>query len=368
MLTHNLTAQNRWQVDDADLKALIGLKQSERIPLHGTSGYYHALSSRMFHGKLYLTEFAVDKKTFYRRMILIIILALTCIFIIFATVQIIFYQHFLVKPVLHLGKLMESIELEDYSVQFDYKVSRELEQLINRFNTMSKRLHFLYNQVYQTNLQYKDAEIQNLQAEINPHFLYNILDSICWLIELNRTENASRMVRMLSSLFRLSLIRTDDGLIPLSKELEHVNLYVNLQRERFENHFQFTLDVEETIDLSSVYVMKLLLQPLVENAIVHGIVPDRNDGEIIVTVYRENGDLIYHIYDNGIGIDPDYIQKLLAHSNPPTDTHGLALNNINERLKLKYGDSYGLAYFCPGMGGSIFMVRQPVITKEERLC
>lgn len=368
MLTHNLTAQNRWLADDADLKALFGLKQGERIPLHGTSGYYHALSSRMFHGKLYLTEFAVDKKAFYRRMILIIILALTCIFIIFATVQIIFYQHFLVKPVLHLGKLMESIELEDYTVQFDYKVSRELEQLINRFNTMSKRLHFLYNQVYQTNLQYKDAEIQNLQAEINPHFLYNILDSICWLIELNRTENASRMVRMLSSLFRLSLIRTDDGLIPLSKELEHVNLYVNLQRERFENHFQFTLDVEETIDLSSVYVMKLLLQPLVENAIVHGIVPDRNDGEIIVTVYRENEDLIYHIYDNGIGIDPDYIQKLLAHSNPPTDTHGLALNNINERLKLKYGDSYGLAYFRPAIGGSIFMVRQPVITKEERLC
>ncbi|MBT9776922.1 hypothetical protein GPL15_10435 [Clostridium sp. MCC353] len=368
MLTHNLTGQNRWLTDQPDLNTLFRLKQGERLPLHGEDGYYYALSSRLFHGRLYLTEFAVDKKIFYRRMILVIILALTCIFVIFAAVQIIFYRHFLVRPVLHLGKLMESIELEDYSVQFDYKVSRELEQLVSRFNTMSKRLHFLYSQVYQTNLQYKEAEIKNLQAEINPHFLYNVLDSICWLIELGRTENASRMVRMLSSLFRLSLIRTDDGLIPLSKELEHVNLYVNLQQERFENHFQFTLDVEETIDCSSVYVMKLLLQPLVENAIVHGIVPDRNDGEIIVTVYRENEDLIYHIYDNGIGIDPDSIRRLLAHSNPPADTHGLALNNINERLKLKYGDAYGLSYFRPGMGGSIFIVRQPVITKEEPIC
>lgn len=368
LLTHNLTDSNRWLLNEADTETLFRLKQGERISLHGPDGYYHALSSRMFHGRLYLTEFALDKKNVYRRMILIIILALTTLFAVFATVQIIFYRHFLVKPILHLGKLMESIESEDYSVQFDYKVSRELEQLTGRFNTMSKRLHFLYNQVYQTNLKYKDAEIQNLQAEINPHFLYNVLDSICWLIELKRTEHASRMVRMLSSLFRLSLIRTEDGLIPLSKELEHVNLYVKLQQERFENHFQFTLEADESIDPSSIYVMKLLLQPLVENAIVHGIVPDRNDGEIIVTVYQEDQNLIYHIYDNGVGIDPDYIQSLLSHSNPPSDTHGLALNNINERLKLKYGDSYGLAYFHPGIGGSIFIVRQPIITKEDRSC
>ena len=226
-------------------------------------------------------------------------------FVLLFSIQTLVYNHFFIKPITVLGNLMKSIESEDFSVRFNMKVSEEIETLTGKFNLMSSKLQYLYDEVYRKSLKLKEAEIKNLQSEINPHFLYNILDSICWMIELRQTENAVQMVRNLSSLFRLSLYRTSDGLILLKDELEHAKCYVGIQQLRFVK-IKFHLDIQQ--GLENTYVMKLVLQPILENAIIHGLALV-GAGEIILAVYQQDNDIIYYIYDSGVGVDLDKVRK-----------------------------------------------------------
>ena len=363
IILNNLNKSNFWLTKE--IKGNISLLQKNNLSSFMVSekkSYYNIFPQFLERKKTFLVAFAVDRTREYQQILFDIISFLTILFIVLTTMQIFVYKHFFIKPITLLGNLMKSIEAEDYSVRFKMKVSQEIETLAQKFNIMSSKLQFLYNEVYRNNLKLKEAEIKSLQSEINPHFLYNVLDSICWMIELKQTKNAVQMIQKLSSLFRLSLYQTTDGLILFKDELEHAKCYIGIQQLRFVK-IKFTLDIQE--GLENIKVMKLVLQPIIENAIKHGLAPIGGEGEILLAVYRQDDDIIYYIYDSGIGMDEEKVQEILQQDNITIGTEGLALKNVNERIKLRFGQNYGISCHNPFDKGSIFIVRQPIMYGKE---
>lgn len=363
ILLHNLNKSSLWLADEIKGNpSLLSEYNTDSFLVSRGNSSYNILPQKLEQKNSYVVAFAIDKTKEYHQLLYKIVIFLISLFVILATIQTFIYNNLFINPITVLGNLMKSIESEDFSVRFESKASDEIQTLANKFNMMSAKLQFLHNEVYQNNLKLKDSEIKNLLSEINPHFLYNVFDSICWMIELRDTNNAVLMVQKLSSLFRLSLYRTSDGLIPFEKELEHAKSYIAIQQLRF-NKIEFTLDVQE--GLEKVHVMKLVLQPILENAIKHGLAPVGGQGEILLAVYAQDNDIIYYIYDNGVGINPEKIQGLLQENNISIGTDGLALINVNERIKLMFGKNYGISCHSPSEKGSIFIVRQPITYRED---
>ena len=151
-------------------------------------------------------------------------------------------------------------------------------------------------------------------------------------------------------------------------ELEHVTCYLNIQKIRLKDNLSYFIDIQESLNQNSLLVTKLILQPLVENAIVHGITP-QGYGEIIVSIYTENHFLIYNIYDSGVGCDLQKIEKALKKGKN-NSAHGRCIKNVNERIRLKFGKSYGLKFKRPVDGGTIVEVKLPILyqEKEDKMC
>jgi len=282
-------------------------------------------------------------------------------------VQLMLFRRLILKPLNKLGTLMKSIESENFSAHFEVRGNDEISVLGNQFNMMSDKLRFLYNEVYYSKLQMKNAEIKALQAEINPHFLFNTLNTIYWTIKTNELEAAGKMVRDLAAIFRLTLYHSSNGLVPLEVELEHIFNYLSLQKARMGERLIYSIEIEIAPELRKrLQVLKLVLQPLVENAIIHHE-GDNTPIEILVTVYEAEKDLYYMIHDNGTNADFDKINRILHDpSYASYGSHGLALRNTNERIKLKFGDSYGITCTSPIDGGTAFVVKMPLqyIDKE----
>ncbi len=182
-------------------------------------------------------------------------------------------------------------------------------------------------------------ELDALQAQINPHFLYNTLDIIVWMIEKNKPEEAVRIVTALARLFRISLSK-GRNFIPVRDELEHTRNYLTIQQMRYKDKFTYTIDApEEALDLA---VIKLVVQPIVENAIYHSMDFMDGEGEIRVRVRVEGKDLFISVADNGIGMPQALVDRLLVEHFPISKGSGVGLKNVNERIKLYAGDQYGV--------------------------
>jgi two-component system sensor histidine kinase YesM len=281
--------------------------------------------------------------------------------IMLAIVQLMLFRRLILKPLNKLGTLMKSIESENFSAHFKVRGNDEISVLGNQFNMMSDKLRFLYNEVYYSKLQMKNAEIKALQAEINPHFLFNTLNTIYWTIKTNESEAAGKMVRDLAAIFRLSLYHSSNGLVPLEVELEHIFYYLRLQKARMSERLIYSIEVEIAPELRKrLQVMKLILQPLVENAIVHHEAVN-TPIEIQVTIYEAEKNLYYMVHDNGTNADFDKINRILHDSSfVSRGSHGLALHNTNERIKLKFGEDYGITCTSPVDGGTAFVVKMPL--------
>ena len=246
----------------------------------------------------------------------------------------------------------------------DVEARGEIRQLIDTFNKMSKEIEDLYDRNYKMELKLKDAKIKVLQQEINPHFLYNVLDSIRWMIVLDEKETAAKMIEQLSGMFRMSLQHTENGVVSLAYEMEHAKNYIEIERLRFRDKIQFEINIQD--DIEGCYVMKFILQPLLENAVTHGIQPAGRAGKIVLSCYQSSGCLIYDIRDNGVGAEPEYIKDILDGNRMKKNSlEGFALENIQSRLKLKYGLTYGIEYRKREGGGSVFLVKQPLLKGEE---
>lgn len=257
----------------------------------------------------------------------------------------------------NISLLLKNIRLlkkGDFNIEITTKSNDEIGELIENFNSMSARLKFLVDEQYRIGLEAKNAELLALQAQINPHFLYNTLDMINWSAINNNVPEISDTVQTLSRFYKLSLSK-GSNIIPIRNEIEHVKMYMEIQNMRFENIFDFQVHIDE--EVYQYTTIKIILQPIVENSVLHGILQkDDRSGLILITGHVSEGVITLKVQDNGIGIKPEKLKTILTHESNTNGTHGYGVRNINERIKLFYGEQYGLEYnSVPGKGTTVII-------------
>jgi len=282
----------------------------------------------------------------------------TLIMILISIIMAFLFSRSFFLPLKILGYSMKKVENEQFEIRIPQKRDDEIGALIKSFNNMAKRLDELHNEVYVAHVKEKEAELIALETQINPHFLYNTLDTIYWMTKLEGSVESAHMIKTLANLFRIALSSGKEK-IPLKKELEHLNYYMEIQMKRFENLFAFSLHVDPGLDERTV--LKLILQPLVENAIIHGIEKKQGSSKIDVLITTdEDGLLTYRVCDDGAGFDPAVMNQISG-----TKKGGFGLKNVDERLRLAYGPEYGIQVESkPGFGTTI-VIHQPYMEKTE---
>ncbi len=265
------------------------------------------------------------------------------------------------SPLKQLRTLMKKVENENFDVSIEIKSNDEIALLGRSFNKMSARLKELLNQVYISQIKQREAELKALQAQVNPHFLYNTLDTIYWSSRLEKAPETSKLVEALSKLFRLSL-NSGDELTTVGKEVEHLKNYLTIQQKRYQGMIDFAIKIS-TNEILDCKVVKLVLQPLVENAIYHGIEKKGQPGKIDIEIYRQNNQLIYRISDDGNGADEDELNGLLSQK-AGDNNRGFGIQNVNDRIKLYFGAEFGIRFYSQPSQGTKVIVTQPY-TKGE---
>ena len=242
----------------------------------------------------------------------------------------------------------------------------EIGSLYENYNYMLNRIRQLLRENYDMGLELKSAEYKALQAQINPHFLYNTLDMIIWLSYENKTEEIQQVVYSLSRFYKLSLAK-GKYIVPLSDELEHVNHYVKIQEMRFQGSITYSVDVDP--ELLKYSIPKITLQPVVENAILHGILEKESKrGTIRITGNYTGSGYELIISDDGIGMDSAHLPVLDDNDTANTSTTGgshYGLKNIHRRIKLLYGDPYGLSFESAPMQGTRIHISLPALQVDE---
>lgn len=275
------------------------------------------------------------------------------------------YSKIVNKPVKSLIQAMKSFEndADNFSFSGGRESVGELQTLSDSFGHMSVRIKNLMEKVRREENELRKTELKALQAQINPHFLYNTLDSIQWMCERGETENASKMVGALARLFRISISRGHE-LITIKDEINHVRNYLIIQSFRYRSQFTYSFEVDE--GLEEYLCNKITLQPLVENAIYHGIDRMVDEGEIKVTVRRaadDENDILMTVSDNGVGMTEEQCGRILSKER--SDSSGIGVKNVNDRLKIYFGEKYGLTVKSELDVGTEITARIPKITKED---
>lgn len=311
-------------------------------------------------GVSYTEELEAEKRT---QIVVGIAAAFLCCAVILALVLVV-YSKIVNAPVRRLVQAMQAFEAAaDPSVYTGQpQAVAELQALSDSFSHMSRRIEELMEKVRREEKVLRKTELRALQAQINPHFLYNTLDSIQWMCEQGKTEDASKMVGALARLFRISISRGHE-LITIKDELQHAKSYLLIQSYRYRNQFSYRFEVDET--LLSYLCNKITIQPLIENAIYHGIDRMVDEGEIVITVKRAQdaaGDILITVSDNGVGMTEEQCAKILSKER--SDSGGIGVKNVNDRLKIYFGERYGLSIHSVPDEGTTVTVRIPQIEKE----
>ncbi len=300
-----------------------------------------------------------------RQIALSILVSFVCCVIICLVVLAV-YSKIVNRPVKELIDAMKHFEKDTDNFSFnekDEKVS-EIKILSDSFGHMSVRIKELMEKVRREETELRKTELKALQAQINPHFLYNTLDSIQWMCERGETDNASKMVGALAKLFRICISRGHE-LITIKDEINHVKNYLVIQSFRYREQFSYSFEVDEKLE--TFLCNKITLQPLVENAIYHGIDRLVDEGEIKITVKEaedDQNDILMIVEDNGVGMSEEQCRKILCKER--SDSSGIGVKNVNDRLKIYFGEKYGLTVKSELDVGTVMTARIPKIAKEEQ--
>ena len=282
-------------------------------------------------------EVAASLLTTVRLLVILLILFIVFIYVISRRLS-----RRITEPITELVSMTEKFAGGDFSVSYHTNSNDEMETLAESFNSMVKEIETLIEDIHKEQENAKDAELRLLQEQINPHFLYNTLDAIIWMTESGENRKAIQVIQELSSFFRISLSKGQSE-ITIKNEREHVKSYLEIQRYRYQDIMDYEIDFDE--EILDYHIQKLTLQPIVENALYHGIKNKRGRGMIKVSGKLEGGDIIFKIEDNGIGMNEDELQNLrllIAGRVVQDDQSGFGMANVQKRLQMLYGASYGM--------------------------
>ena len=288
-------------------------------------------------------------------------LAVAILALVIAQILVIIFTRSIVNPIQKLKKLMRKAQEGELTVSFNAKYNDEIGELGNSFNTMVKEIDNLINLVQIEEKNKRIAEMNVLQAQIKPHFMYNTLDTIRWMAEEHNEEDIVEIIEAFTNLLRISLSKGKE-IISVKEELSHVQSYLTIQKIRYEDKLDYEINFDESI--LSYKLIKLILQPLVENAIYHGIKEKRGNGKIFITGKIENNSLCFTVIDNGKGIEEEKLNKInsmLKNGFEKKNEIGYGIFNVNARIKLIYGEEYGLTYKSIYEEGTIVELKHPIV-------
>lgn len=289
-------------------------------------------------------------------LIFVVVLGITWILIIVISDSI-------SKPLEHLCKLTKQVGKGDFSIEEPKSHGDEVMALEKSFHTMVGKIESLVENVKKEQVNLRQMELKLLQVQINPHFLYNTLDAISWMAEDGRTNDVVEMVSALSEFFRTGLSKGRDY-ITLKEEESHIRSYLQIQQFRYTDILNYEIHIPEAI--GDFMLLKLTLQPLVENALYHGIKQKRGKGIIKVTADYDQYSIFLKVEDNGIGMTEDELQALrqsVEAGNLKTSDKGFGLANVHERIRLNYGNDYGLVIDSVYQEGTCVTVCLPSSTR-----
>ena len=264
-----------------------------------------------------------------------------------------FFSRFVAKsitlPIQRLCDSMERVQEGDFSVS-DIVVDSENEigSLTKSFNVMTQRIHELMAQNIREQEAKRKSELKALQSQINPHFLYNTLDSIIWMAEGKKNEEVVLMTASLARLLRQS-ISNEDELVSIGQEIEYARGYLTIQKMRYKDKLEFRIEVEPST--LNIRLIKLVLQPVIENAIYHGLKYKESRGLLLVKGFMKNGNAVLQVIDDGVGMDQETLDHIYERHKVDYHSNGVGIYNVQKRLQLYYGNEYGIVYESkPGEG------------------
>lgn len=280
-----------------------------------------------------------------------VLFAIYLLVIAIAVVLSIYFSNKFTKPIKELNRAMTEFNGEDFSRQIHLNTNTELDQIGNAYNKMLSNIKELLEEIKTQQKELRTSELNMLISQINPHFLYNTLDTIYMLARINKEETTMNMIQALSKYLRLSLSKGSE-IVTVGDELENVKSYLQIQQIRNENLFTYTVDCE--VDPEETWVLKLILQPLVENSIKYGFCEIYEGGQIRIHIYKQDGKLILTVYNSGTPVAREMAEKINALNGRPLSEarklfprnvkNGYGVSNVLTRLRLKYGEEVRFTY------------------------
>lgn len=269
------------------------------------------------------------------------------------------------RPIRELVEMTDKVSKGDMTVRSSIDAESEVGVLSKSLNEMVGKINELLSQITKEQIRIREAELELLQSQINPHFLYNTLDTIVWLAEGDYQKEVVSMVKSLSAFFRTSISRGKE-IITIEEETVHARSYLEIQRFRYQDILTYDIDIPE--EFNKYIIPKITLQPLIENALYHGIKNKRGGGSIKIYAEMYEDDFAICISDDGIGMSAERLAQVNEgiNSNSPSEKKIYGLYNVNERIRLKFGEKYGLSITSIDGGGTISKILLPKITDEEK--
>ena len=298
----------------------------------------------------------------------IVYILFTCVIISLVLVVIVSFKfsRTLTNPIFKLKRLMKQAESGDLTVRFNFEHNDEIGELGQSFNHMIARIDQLIQMVYVEQENKRTAEMKSLQEQIKPHFLYNTLDTISWMARDYDAEDIVRLVDALTNMFRIGLSHGKD-IITVKEEITHVSNYLYIQKIRYKDKLNYVIHVDES--LYAVEVPKLILQPLVENAIYHGVKAKRGGGTITITGVPEGENLVFTVQDNGAGMPQEKVEELnrrMSERSVLDEQKSFGLFYIRERIQLCYGKGYGVHVESALGEGTRVTITLPLYQKPKK--
>ena len=294
-----------------------------------------------------------------QRMILVLTISIIALVILITII----WTGKLTTRIKRITSSMRKVESGIFDCLIEVHGSDEIDHIARSFNNMCIKLHDHINEIYISRINQNKAELKALQAQINPHFLYNTLESLRMKAVINNDTDVADMIYMLSNLFRWS-IKTTKTIITISEELSYVKYYLDLQKMRLGSRLDYSIEIPE--DVLHCEIIKFTLQPLIENSIQHGIEHLMEGGKIVLAAKRVQDEIVFEIMDNGPGMEQSFIEQLNRNLNIESslDDESIGLRSVNDRIKLTYGSMYGIEVKKREDGTSV-IVRIPVKEREE---
>ena len=285
-----------------------------------------------------------------------LILVITLIIVTIISLK---FSNTITRPVVKLSKLMKQTELGDFSVRFEDEGDDEIQSLGLTFNHMLQQIQGLMNRIYEEEEEKRQAQLKILQEQFKPHFLYNTLDTINWMARENGAIEVVKLVDSLTNMFRISLSNGNDY-VQVSDEIKYISSYLYIQKTRYGTRLDYSIDLDEAC--SKVMIPKLILQPLVENAIYHGVKLKRTVGHLMVKVQAlDDNDICLIVEDDGAGMSEEQLNKLrkMMLSTGKKDEESFGMYYVRERLRLRYGDRYRIDIYSKEEQGTIITIIVP---------